>query len=114
MLGTSDVPENLNLSLSKNLTTWVIPESEAYSFGKVKNTMGSRESNTTIYKGASVRGFRWCMHSVIDVDITHLKGRCASIMFVATAQDGIEQAYTLAVSYEDSENNTSYEWFLIA
>ncbi|KAK3230300.1 hypothetical protein Dsin_002181 [Dipteronia sinensis] len=29
-------------------------------------------------------------------------------MFVAMIQDGIEQAYPLAFSYEDSENNASY------
>ncbi|KAK3221797.1 hypothetical protein Dsin_008822 [Dipteronia sinensis] len=51
VLGTSDVPENVNLSASDNSTTWVIPVSYSYLFGEVNNTMGSREPNTMIYKG---------------------------------------------------------------
>ncbi|KAK3188273.1 hypothetical protein Dsin_027834 [Dipteronia sinensis] len=96
MSGTSDVPKNLNLLASDNPSTWVIPGSEAYSFGQVNNTMGSHEPNTMIYKGASIRGFRWCMRPVIAVDSTFLKGRRAGIMFVAATQDGNEQAYPIA------------------
>ncbi|KAK2647862.1 hypothetical protein Ddye_015351 [Dipteronia dyeriana] len=33
-------------------------------------------------------------------------------MFVATAQDGNEQIYSIAFGYGDSENNLSWEWFL--
>ncbi|KAK3198471.1 hypothetical protein Dsin_021886 [Dipteronia sinensis] len=62
--------------------------------------------------GASVRGFRRCMHPVIAVDGTHLKGRFGGTMFVATAEDGNEQVYPIAFGYGDSENNLSCEWFL--
>ena len=62
--------------------------------------------------GASIRGFRQCMRPMIAVDGTFLKGKCWGTMFVATAQDGNEQAYPITFGYEDSENNTSWEWFL--
>ncbi|KAI9199956.1 hypothetical protein LWI28_000826 [Acer negundo] len=62
--------------------------------------------------GSSIRGFRRCMHPVIAVDGTHLKGRFGGTMFVATAQDGNEQVYLIAFRYGDSENNLSWEWFL--
>ncbi|KAK3193437.1 hypothetical protein Dsin_024747 [Dipteronia sinensis] len=56
---------------------------------------------------ASLRGFRRCMHPVISVDGTHLKGRFGGTMFVATAQDGNEHVYPIAFGYGDSENNLS-------
>ncbi|KAK3205668.1 hypothetical protein Dsin_019714 [Dipteronia sinensis] len=62
--------------------------------------------------GASLRGFRRCMHHVIVVDGTHYKGRFGGTMFVATAQDRNEQVYPIAFGYGDSENNLSWEWFL--
>ncbi|KAK3230970.1 hypothetical protein Dsin_002851 [Dipteronia sinensis] len=62
--------------------------------------------------GASLRGFRMCMRPVIAVDGTHLKGRFRGTMFVATAQDGIEQVYPIAFGYVDLKNNLSWEWFL--
>ncbi|KAI9165253.1 hypothetical protein LWI28_010499 [Acer negundo] len=62
--------------------------------------------------GSSIRGFRRCMHPVIAVDGTHLKGRFGGTMFVATAQDGNEQVYQIEFGYGDSENNLSWEWFL--
>ena len=52
------------------------------------------------------------MRPVIAVDGTHLKGRYLGTMFVATAQDGNEQTYPIAFGYGDSENNSSWEWFL--
>ncbi|KAK3212201.1 hypothetical protein Dsin_016907, partial [Dipteronia sinensis] len=57
--------------------------------------------------GASIRGFLRYMHHVIAVEGTFLKGRCAGTMFMATSQDGNEQAYPLAFGYEDLENNAS-------
>ncbi|KAK0603552.1 hypothetical protein LWI29_006194 [Acer saccharum] len=62
--------------------------------------------------GSSLRGFRRCMHPVIAVDGTNLKGRFRGTMFVATAQDGNEQVYPITFGYGDSENNLSWEWFL--
>ena len=62
--------------------------------------------------GASIRGFRQCMRPVITVDCTFLKEKCRCTMFVATSQDGNEQAYPIAFGYGDSENNASWEWFL--
>ena len=52
------------------------------------------------------------MYPAIAVDGTFLKGRCAGTMFVATAQEGNEQACPLAFGYENSENNASGERFL--
>ncbi|KAK2635375.1 hypothetical protein Ddye_030167 [Dipteronia dyeriana] len=62
--------------------------------------------------GASLIGFRRCMHQVIAVDGTHLKGRFGGKIFVTTAQDGNEQMYPIAFGYGGSENNFSWEWFL--
>ncbi|KAK2633791.1 hypothetical protein Ddye_028583 [Dipteronia dyeriana] len=62
--------------------------------------------------GALLRGFQRCMHPVIAVDGTHLKGRFGGTMFIATAQDGNEQGYPIAFGYGDSKNNLSWEWFL--
>ncbi|KAI9197004.1 hypothetical protein LWI28_028944 [Acer negundo] len=62
--------------------------------------------------GSSIRGFWRCMHHVIAVDGTHLKGRFGGTMFVATAQDGNEQVYPIVFGYDDLENNLSWEWFL--
>ncbi|KAK2655949.1 hypothetical protein Ddye_009001 [Dipteronia dyeriana] len=62
--------------------------------------------------GASLRGFRTCMHPVIAVDGTHLKRQFGGIMFVATVQDGNEHVYPIAIEYDDSENNLSWEWLL--
>ncbi|KAK2653314.1 hypothetical protein Ddye_013170 [Dipteronia dyeriana] len=52
-----------------------------------------------------------CMHPVIIVAGTHLKGRFMDTMFVATAQYGNEQVYPIAFGYGDSKNNLSWEWF---
>ncbi|KAK2646607.1 hypothetical protein Ddye_021802 [Dipteronia dyeriana] len=46
--------------------------------------------------GALIKGFRMCMHQVIAVDGTHLKGRFWGTMFVATSQDGNEHVYPIA------------------
>ncbi|KAK2661958.1 hypothetical protein Ddye_000532 [Dipteronia dyeriana] len=62
--------------------------------------------------GASLIGFRRCMCPVIVVDGTHLKGRFGGTMFVATAQDGNEQVYSIAFGCGDLENILSWEWFL--
>ncbi|KAK2646213.1 hypothetical protein Ddye_021408 [Dipteronia dyeriana] len=59
----------------------------------------------------NVRGFQRCMHQVIAVDGTYLKGRFGGTMFVAIAQDGNEQVYPIAFGYSDSKNNLSWEWF---
>ncbi|KAK2642510.1 hypothetical protein Ddye_024273 [Dipteronia dyeriana] len=57
-------------------------------------------------------GYRRCMHPVIAVGGTHLKGRFGGTMFVVTAQEGNEQMYPIAFGYSDLENNLSWEWFL--
>ncbi|KAK2658700.1 hypothetical protein Ddye_005233 [Dipteronia dyeriana] len=62
--------------------------------------------------GASIRGFQRCMHPVIVVGGTHLKGRFGGTMFVTTAQDRNVQVYPIAFRYGDSKNNLSWEWFL--
>ncbi|KAK2662127.1 hypothetical protein Ddye_000701 [Dipteronia dyeriana] len=62
-----------------------------------------------ILLGVSLRGFQRCMHPVIAVDGTHLKGRFGGTMFVATAQDENEHVYPIAFGYGDSENNLSWE-----
>ncbi|KAK3222563.1 hypothetical protein Dsin_009588 [Dipteronia sinensis] len=62
--------------------------------------------------GALIRGFQRCMRLVIAVDGTFLKWRCRGTIFVATSQDGNEQAYQIAFGYGDSKSNASWEWFL--
>ncbi|KAK3224265.1 hypothetical protein Dsin_011290 [Dipteronia sinensis] len=62
--------------------------------------------------GASIKDFRRCMCPVIAVDGTFLKRRCSGTIFVATTQDVNEQAYPIAFGHGDSENNTSWQWFL--
>ncbi|KAK3231285.1 hypothetical protein Dsin_003166 [Dipteronia sinensis] len=49
--GDMQCPKNVNLLASDTQSTWVIPGSEAYTFGQVNNTMRSCEPNTSIYKG---------------------------------------------------------------
>ncbi|KAI9156705.1 hypothetical protein LWI28_010860 [Acer negundo] len=52
MAGTSEVRYNITASDSDNVTTWVIPGADAYSFGTcTSNTFAAQEPRTMIYKG---------------------------------------------------------------
>ncbi|KAK2652901.1 hypothetical protein Ddye_012757 [Dipteronia dyeriana] len=101
IVGTSKVQANVTLDDSDNATTWVIPRVvlvcyvlEQKNPSKI-NDLQCDEDGKFFYFfmsiGASLRGFWTCMHPVITIDGTHLKGRFGGTMFVSTAQDGNKQ-----------------------
>lgn len=61
--------------------------------------------------GASIKGYRY-MRKVIIIDETILKGRYGGCLMSACAQDGNFQIFPLAFAVVDSENDSSWEWFL--
>ncbi|KAI9178573.1 hypothetical protein LWI28_028048 [Acer negundo] len=51
MAGTSEVRYNITASDSDNVTTWIVPGADAYSFGTcTSNTFAAQEPRTMIYK----------------------------------------------------------------
>ncbi|KAK2634777.1 hypothetical protein Ddye_029569 [Dipteronia dyeriana] len=133
IVGTYEVRPNVTPADSENATMWVIPGAESYSFGfeeidwafcnaaalrmegenvKYDNITSGLFDGQLYVEVKSVRGFQRCMHPVIAVDGTHLKGRFGGTILVATAQYENEQVYPIAFGYSDSENNLSWEWFL--
>ncbi|CAN6579585.1 unnamed protein product [Malus baccata var. baccata] len=65
-----------------------------------------------IAMGASIRGFRGSMRHVVAVDGTFLKGKYLGTLFFVVCHDGQNQIYPLIFSVGDSENDTSWTWFL--
>ncbi|KAI5343776.1 hypothetical protein L3X38_011652 [Prunus dulcis] len=57
-------------------------------------------------------GFHSVIRPVIALDETFLKGKYLGTLFVATCKDGNNQIYPLAFGVGDSENDTSWNWFL--
>ena len=60
-----------------------------------------------------IRGFNSLIRPVVAVDGTFLKGSYLGTMFVAVCKDGNNQIYPLAWGIADSENDTSWEWFMV-
>ncbi|CAN6712422.1 unnamed protein product [Malus baccata var. baccata] len=65
-----------------------------------------------IVMGASIRGFQGSMRHVVAVDGTFLKGKYLGTLFFVVCHDGQNQIYPLVFSVGDSENDTSWTWFL--
>ncbi|KAL3649199.1 hypothetical protein CASFOL_005602 [Castilleja foliolosa] len=63
--------------------------------------------------GASIRGFLGNIRPVIAIDGTFLKGKLGGTLLLATAMDGNKQIYPIAFGIVDSENNESWNWFLV-
>ncbi|CAA7052670.1 unnamed protein product [Microthlaspi erraticum] len=61
--------------------------------------------------GASIEGFQW-MRKVIVVDATFLKTVYGGQLVFATAQDPNHHHYPIAFGIIDSENHSSWPWFL--
>lgn len=62
--------------------------------------------------GASIKGYRY-MRKVIIIDGTSLKGKYGGCLMSACAQDGNYQIFPLAYAVMDSENDESWEWFMM-
>lgn len=63
--------------------------------------------------GQSIRGFYKAVRRVIVVDGTFLKSKYKGVLLVATAVDGNSNLYPIAFGIADSENDLSWEWFLM-
>ncbi|KAL3624447.1 hypothetical protein CASFOL_031115 [Castilleja foliolosa] len=63
--------------------------------------------------GASIRGFLGNIRPVIAIDGTFLRGKYGGTLLLATAMDGNKQIYPIAFGIVDSENNESWNWFLV-
>ncbi|XP_010513213.2 PREDICTED: uncharacterized protein LOC104789175 [Camelina sativa] len=63
--------------------------------------------------GQSIRGFNKKIRKVIVVDGTFLKNKYEGVLLVATAVDGNSNLYPIAFGIADSENDSSWEWFLM-
>ncbi|CAA7040434.1 unnamed protein product [Microthlaspi erraticum] len=72
---------------------------------------GSRFKYTFIAYGASIAGYPF-MRKVIVVDGTSLKGKFGGCLLSACAQDANFQIFPLAFAVVDSENDSSWEWYL--
>ncbi|XP_073275502.1 uncharacterized protein [Primulina huaijiensis] len=62
--------------------------------------------------GPSIRGFHSSMRPVICVDGTFLKCKYKGTLIVATCQDANGQIYPIAWGIVDSENDSSWSWFM--
>ncbi|KAK3221863.1 hypothetical protein Dsin_008888 [Dipteronia sinensis] len=71
-----------------------------------------RSNKTTLHLICFIDNYTWKLRAVSRDEGTYFQGRFGGTMFVATAQDGNEQVYPIALRYGDSENNLSWEWFL--
>ena len=49
---------------------------------------------------------------MLAIDGTHLKGKCKGVLFVATALDGDNHIVPVAFGIGESENSSSWNWFL--
>ena len=63
--------------------------------------------------GACIFGFRTSIRPVIAIDGTFLKSKYLGTFFVAASKDGNNQIYPSAFEIGDSENDSSWECFLI-
>ncbi|KAL3646052.1 hypothetical protein CASFOL_011232 [Castilleja foliolosa] len=63
--------------------------------------------------GASIRGFLGNIRPVIAIDGTFLRGKYGGTLLLATAMDGNKQLYPIGFGIVDSENNESWNWFLV-
>ncbi|XP_010481178.1 PREDICTED: uncharacterized protein LOC104760023 [Camelina sativa] len=63
--------------------------------------------------GQSIRGFYKKIRKVIVVDGTFLKNKYKGVLLVATSIDGNSNLYPIAFGIADSENDASWEWFLM-
>ena len=62
---------------------------------------------------SSIKGFMQYIWPAITVDGTHLKEVYRGSMFVAICLNGNNQLYPLVIGVMDSENNDSWEWFMM-
>ena len=63
--------------------------------------------------GACLFGFRTSIRHVITIGGTFSKVKYLGILFVATCKDDNNQIYPLCFGIGDSEDDGSWEWFLI-
>ncbi|XP_060974703.1 uncharacterized protein LOC133039773 [Cannabis sativa] len=61
--------------------------------------------------GVAIRGFTY-MRKVIGIDAAWIKTKHKGVLLVATTQDSEYHSYPIAWGLVDSENNTSWTWFL--
>ncbi|XP_022543960.1 uncharacterized protein LOC103873623 [Brassica rapa] len=80
-------------------------------FTETIDSGGERFKYMFVAFGASIQGYEY-MRKVIVVDGTHLKGKYAGCLLTASAQDGNYQIFPLAFAIVDSENDSSWEWFI--
>ncbi|KAH6805124.1 hypothetical protein C2S51_029955 [Perilla frutescens var. frutescens] len=67
---------------------------------------------TFVALGVCRAAFSVCMHPVIAIDGTHLKGKTKGILFVAVMKDGNEQCFPLAIGVGPIENDAAWTWFM--
>ena len=62
--------------------------------------------------GASIKGWMYCT-PVIVVDGTFLKSTYGGTLLTASAQNANRKIHPIAFAIVDSENDASWEWFMI-
>ena len=82
------------------------------TYSKLVQAKDNRFKYAFIYLRVSIKGFRF-IRKVISLDGTHLKTKYKGVMLIASAQDGNFQIYPMAFGFVDSENDASWEWFLM-
>ncbi|KAL0655426.1 hypothetical protein Bca4012_076010 [Brassica carinata] len=70
--------------------------------------VGHRFKYMFLAMGACVKGFQH-MRKVVVIDGTHLRGKYAGCLLIASAQDGNYQIFPLAFAIVDGENDKSWE-----
>lgn len=74
--------------------------------------VGHRFKYMFLALAASIAGYRF-IRKIVIVDGTHLRGKYAGCLLAASAQDGNNQVFPLAVAVVDGENDKAWEWFFM-
>ncbi|XP_073152970.1 uncharacterized protein [Henckelia pumila] len=78
----------------------------------IQTDQGDRFLYFFLSLGPSIRGFHSSMRPVICVDGTFLKCKYKGTLIIATCQDANGQIYPIAWGIVDSENDSSWLWFM--
>ncbi|XP_058078659.1 uncharacterized protein LOC131226985 [Magnolia sinica] len=62
--------------------------------------------------GQCIRSFQKSLRRVLAIDGTHLKGKYKGVLFIAMALDGDNYIFLIAFGIGESENKSSWNWFL--
>ncbi|XP_058068881.1 uncharacterized protein LOC131218217 [Magnolia sinica] len=114
----SNIPHP-NLPETTNFNTRQVPvpfDDAAFTNAAMLEYTDSLSESIEIAVGQTFKDKSWCQHKslrrVLAIDGTHLKGKYKGVLFIATALDGDNHIFPVAFDIGESENGSSWNWFL--